>query len=424
VIPTPAPTPRPHGRRLVALGAALAALAASAPAPAAGSKEAQAQKALKQALDEDYLQTRFDDAEQKIRAALQMCGKSCSIALRARLHAALASVLAGGKKELGDARDEFVEALSLDPKVQPNPDLLSTEVAFAFEQAKKQLHLASGAPADTRPKPPKPPLPPGDESPAAGADDKAAAPPEPPPAAPPASSLPDLKNWITLSFSPDVAIVSGTDVCTGRSQATSHFYCARADGTQYAGTPTLGNGDEVSTGAALATMRLTLGYERLVHPNVTLGARIGFAFNGANVAGGPFLPVHAEGRLGAWLGHDPFGHAGVRPYFVLAGGLEEVDTRVSVQVLENGLVCGAQNPASTASPCTVQSPGDNITSPEQRLQTLTVYKQSGLGFAALGFGVQFAPAQRVALHLAVRGAATFPSVTAVISPEAGFSVGF
>ena len=122
--------------------AALGALGVSAaPAQAAGSKEAQGLKALKQALDEDYLQTRFDAAEQKLRAAIQACGKSCSIALRARLHAALGAVLAGGKKELEDARDEFVEALGLDPKLEPNPDILSTEVTFAYEQARKRLHL-------------------------------------------------------------------------------------------------------------------------------------------------------------------------------------------------------------------------------------------------------------------------------------------
>ena len=417
----PAPRSLPAGRRLLWAGAALAALSASAPARAAGPKEAQAQKALKQALDEDYLETRFDDAEQKLRAAIQSCGKSCSTSLRARLHAALASVLAGGKKELGDARDEFVEALTIDPKVQPNPDTLSAEVAFAFEQARKQLHLAPGAPADAGPKakPPKelPPKPEPDVNPDTP-------PPEPPPPPPPPSK-PDLKNWLTLSFAPDIAIVSGSTVCTGDSQTNGHYYCVRADGTQYAGTPTTDNGDNVNTGAALATMRLTLGYERLVHPNVTIGLRVGFAFNGANTAGGSFLPVHAEGRAGFWLGHDPFGRAGVRPYFFVAGGLAQVDAKVSVQVLEDGTLCGAARPSDTTSPCTVASPGDNLNGvPEKRVQTLTVYKQNGLGFAAIGFGVQFAPTQRVALHLAVRGAATFPVVTGLIAPEAGFSVGF
>ena len=136
-------------RGLALLAALGAAGLGSATAHAAGSKEAQGLKALKQALDEDYLQTRFDAAEQKLRAALQACGKSCSIALRARLHAALGSVLAGGKKELEDARDEFVEALGLDPRTEPNPGILSTEVSFAYEQARKRLRLAPGTGAAT-----------------------------------------------------------------------------------------------------------------------------------------------------------------------------------------------------------------------------------------------------------------------------------
>jgi hypothetical protein len=183
----------------------------------------------------------------------------------------------------------------------------------------------------------------------------------------------------------------------------------------------LNNGDNVNTGIALATLRLTLGYERLVHPNVTVGARVGFAFNGASGTNASFLPVHAEARLGIWPGHDPFARAGVRPFFVAAGGVAQVDTKVNVSVLEDGAKCGAANPADTTSPCTQKS-SDGVTEPRQ--QPLTVYKQSGLGFAAIGFGLQFAPTARVALHLAARGSVTFPVVAAVISPEGGLSVGF
>ena len=136
--------------RIVAAALALAALAASARAEAAGPREAQAQKALKEALDEDYLQTRFDAAEQKLRAAIQGCGKACPAALRAKLHVALGAVLAGGKKELEDARDELVEALTLDPKVQPNPDLLSDEVKFAWAEARKKLGLGADPRIDGR----------------------------------------------------------------------------------------------------------------------------------------------------------------------------------------------------------------------------------------------------------------------------------
>ena len=111
----------------------------------------------------------------------------------------------------------------------------------------------------------------------------------------------------------------------------------------------------------------------------------------------------------------------MRPFFFVSGGVAQVDTKVSVQVLEDGHACGAPNPADTSSPCTSPS-NDGVI--EKRQQTLTVYKQNGLGFASLAFGVQFAPTAKVALHLAARGTVTFPVVTAVISPEGGLSVGF
>jgi hypothetical protein len=425
--------------RLAAVTAVLGVLAAGAPAWAAGSKEAQAQKALKQALEEDYLQTRFDDAEQKLRAAVQTCGKACSKALRAKLYVALGSVLAGGKKELQDASDAFVEALTIDPKIEPSPDLLSTEVSFAYEQARKKLKLAPGRPppADAKPpkKPPKPEKEEKDEAedkPDKDKGDQPAKPDKPAkpekeepeaPKDPPPPPEPARKNWITLTFGADAAIVSGSNVCRPESQSGSHFVCLRQDatGSRYVGTPTLDNGDNINAGLALGTLRFMLGYDRLVHPNVTVGLRVGFAFNGASGDGVSFLPFHGEARVGFWPGRDPFVGKGVRPFIVVSGGVAQVDAKVKVHVLEDGTVCGAQSPADTTSPCTMKSSDGTL---EQREQTLTVFRQNGLGFAAATFGVQFAPSTRVALNLGARFSATFPSVAAVLSPEAGLSVGF
>jgi hypothetical protein len=327
-----------------------------------------------------------------------------------------------------------VEALALDPDAVPSKDLLSTEVSFAYEQARKKLGLAGGkappAPPPTKP----PPAEPDEKEEPADKPDKA--PPEPEKKAPrgkaegdepeertkepPPPAEPAKANWITISFAPDLAYVSGTDVCSQQSQQGAHYACLRADGSRYVGTPTLGNGDQINPGMALATMRVMLGYDRLVHPNITVGLRAGFAFNGAP-SPASFLPVHGEARLGIWPGHDPFVGRGVRPMILVSGGLAQVDVKVNVPVVEDGNACGAMPPTTTQSPCTTPS-SDGVT--EQRQQTLTVYRQNGLGFAAVSAGVQFAPSTRVALHLALRGSVTFPSVSAVLSPEAGFSVGF
>lgn len=414
-------------RLLAALAVAAATLALSGAAAATGPKEAQARKALKQAVEEDYLETRFDDAESKLRAAIVGCDATCPKELRAQLHAALGAVLATGKKELDDARDEFVEALMLDPKVEPDPGMISTGVTFAFEQAKKKLKIGPAAPAPPVPPPAKPkdpePIKPADEPKRRARDltdpdlkDKDKDPKEEPKDLPPAR-----KNWFTLTFSPDVSIVSGTNVCTQETQRDGHYVCVRNDAekTRYTGTPTRDNGNNINTGVALSTLRLMLAYDRLIIDNLTLGARIGFAFNGARDGGASFLPVHLEGRIGYWPGKTPFVGNVVRPYMMISGGLAQIDTKVEVEVLEDGKACGAAKPNDSKSPCTL--PAGN---PEPRVQKLTAYKQAGLGFGALSFGVHFVPSPIVAIYLAARVNVTFPVVTGVISPEGGIALGF
>ena len=79
----------PPARSFAALAVALAALTFAGSAAAGGPREAQARKLLKQAIDEDYLETRFDDAETKLRLAISTCGEGwCSADVRARLGAA------------------------------------------------------------------------------------------------------------------------------------------------------------------------------------------------------------------------------------------------------------------------------------------------------------------------------------------------
>src|SRR5262249_28601947 len=68
-------------------------------------------------------------------------------AVKARLLTAIGSVLAGGKKQLDDAKDAFVEALKIDPKSAPDASVSTGEVSFAYERARKELNLESAATA-------------------------------------------------------------------------------------------------------------------------------------------------------------------------------------------------------------------------------------------------------------------------------------
>lgn len=516
----------------LALGAFAAGIAVG-DAAAAPAKDADAQKVLKDAMDSDYFETRFDKAEEKLRKAIDACGSGCSAEMKAKLYAALATVLAGGKKELEDGRDAFIEALKLDPKVAPDPDLTSTEVTFAFEKAKVELKMGTttSTSAGASHKPPaaqkvRTPVPlyieiapealtsvrmvtgsyagPGTEtfSPLSfrkigergygaevpcedvhkegelkyfitvvGEGEKVVAtfgsrseplrvplratitsdPPKWPGFAPPdqcagKSGEPEqclddrqcngglvcqsgqcvpkpeekklLSNWVTLTFAPDLAIYSGENVCTQSGQLDSHYVCLREDGSRYVGTPTKDIGDNVNTGFVLGTMRVAAQYERRVFDNLTVGVRLGFAFNGASGDGVQFLPVHAEGRIGYSIGKSAFEGPGLRPFAFVSGGLSQVDAKVSVEVLEDGLACGAKTPSGD---CTKASQDGRV---EPRKQRLDAYKQAGNGFATLGFGLAYTPIRNVGLFLAVRGGVTFPVVVGLFAPEAGVTFGF
>ncbi len=523
------------------VAAALAALLVSGTALAA-PQDKQAEKALAEAMDEDYLETRFDKAEQRLRDAIAKCGDAgCTPSIKARLYIGLGTVLSGGKNQLDDAKDAFVEALKLDPKAALDPNLAKTEITYALDAARAELGKGSGAAGalgDVKHTPPaeqrvSTPLPLYVElgaavaakakkvtahySPAAGgewkslvmkkvgesgwginipcadlgrpgelryhvvvADEKGAvlgeagtrkdplitaikdridgepphwpgfAAPEPCATgktdggpkqclddrqcsdgfscvagsciekAGPEPDSPSKKNWITVAFSPDVSLVSGEGVCSAAGQSEDHFACFREDGSRYVGTPATGSGtaNNINTGPALSTMRVILGFERLVLDNVGVGARVGFAFGGASDGGASFLPLHVEARASYWIGKGPFERPGVRPVVFVNGGLAQVDTKVDVQVVEDPTACGTPDANDVCS----RSSGDGVR--EKRIQQLTAYKQAGQGFAGLGVGVAYAPLVGLQLSLAVRGSVTFPVVSGVLSPEVGVALGF
>jgi hypothetical protein len=505
-----------------------------APPALAAPKDAQAEKALKKALDDDYLDTRFDEAIKRLDAAIEACGADgCSKEVKAKLYFALGAVHASGKKQLDDARDAFVEGLKLDASGKVPQDLASTETSFAFEQAKKQLKLGAptaseGAGLEHVPHPAQKrgtPLPiyavvsqeldksvdkvrityrppgadewktqnlralgqrghgtnvpcadlrqegrlvyylsaldsdqrvvaslgsekkplstavsadfageaphwPGYEAPASCSDDKprkmgdgkkcveqadcpegekcagdtcvrkgsfSEGEPEPPK---PEGDKPRLRrNWLTLTYSLDLPFFEGADVCSPGSrkengEINAGYLCFQPDGTRYTATPELGQGNNVKLGAVLGTMRVKLGYDRVLGDAFTIGLRLGVVFNGAPEE---LIPIHAEARLAYWLGKDPF-LSPARPFLFLAGGLGQVDAGIDVQALRLGTT--------------------------DQVDALRAYKQMGPGFAGGGLGIVYAPVPAFGLHLAVRGAVTFPVVAAVIQPEAGFAVGF
>lgn len=222
------------------------------------------------------------------------------------------------------------------------------------------------------------------------------------------------KKWlVSFAFEPDLALVSGTDVCAPESQANNGYACFRADGQQYRGVPTVGAADAIAGGMAFSTVRVLVGLDRVITKNITVGARIGYAFRGGpdTDTGTKFLPFHAELRAAYWLGDHPFSKKGLRPYVFLAGGLAQVDAKVPVEISED------YGRYPDYGDYTANQP-DN---PER--QSVDAWKKMGQSFAGGGAGVVYATTAKSGFMIDLKVMQMFPSSGTVIAPELGYVFG-
>jgi hypothetical protein len=290
----------------------LLALAVAAPPARAEPKDDAARALQKEAMDGDYLGTQFKAAEQKLQKALKTCGKKgCSKAVLAELHRDLAIVYIAGLKKKDKGKKEMQAAIKADPELKLNSDFTTPEVEKAFK-------ASGGVTKEPEPEP---------------ASDEVSLEEEPTVAPPPQEEVDvgGAKNWLSLSFQQELLFYGATtEVCSGGNQ-----YQCFLQGKSYSAPIYAGSGNQLQAGAGFATRRLLVGYERRMGENITLGARLGFAFNGSPEATTPgasaFLPLHAELRASYWLGDKPFAVAGLRPYLGLAAGIAEVDGHVTVE---------------------------------------------------------------------------------------------
>lgn len=112
----------------------------------AAPKDAAAQKLDKEAMDNDYLNVKFDDAAAKLQKALKECGGTgCEPKIKAQIYVHLGIVLVNAGKA-ADGVAAFTEALKLDSGIAPEADYKSDAVEKAFKDAKG---AASSAPAPT-----------------------------------------------------------------------------------------------------------------------------------------------------------------------------------------------------------------------------------------------------------------------------------
>jgi hypothetical protein len=213
------------------------------------------------------------------------------------------------------------------------------------------------------------------------------------------------KNWFSLSVEQDFAVVPTAGACSVPSQENEGYACYREGGSQYTGTPVLTN---EPVGGGLGPTRVVLGYERLIHYDTSLGARVGWAVLGEGPTpreGTQFIPFSIAARVTHWFGADVFARSGLRPYALLTAGYAMADVRATTRVREDPTVLPYQG-------------GNDLE------QTVDVWKRAGDGFVGGGGGLSLAwSGSRAAfIELTVLGA--FPFGALVIAPTAGVMLGF
>jgi hypothetical protein len=229
-----------------------------------------------------------------------------------------------------------------------------------------------------------------------------------PAAGPSAAAAP---NRVSVTLEQDFGLIYGKDACGKEAQLSAGFACFRANGTQYHGTPLSDEGGSPS-GAFPATMRLLIGFDRVLFESLTVGVRGGFVPHG----GGPkpdgadapeFLPFHGEARATYWFGAAPFAGQGFRWGIFFAAGIAQVDAAFRVRVEED-----ARKAPPAAQPSNPPA------------QTLDAYKKAGTGFVGGGAAVACAINRSSGLFVNLRFMQLFPSSGTVVAPEIGYEYGF
>ena len=364
--------------------------------------ERQAAQLSREALVVDFNAGHFLVSEGKLREAVRICGPEvCSAAFQARLHRDLGYLYVAGLIRTDDGRDEFTLALTLDPTAALTPGMQTPEAIQTFEEARAGNTGATGKPSKAEPE---------------TANPSAQLQPEPPPG--PSASSPDkvpdesasgaggsarsdfVPNWLSLSIQQDLVFHSKT---AGACSAGSAYRCfnSAGDPKQLAPNDYVPGGNQISgSGALPGTLRILVGFERVVHPHISLGARLGSVVSGkANTLkeDPSFVYFHGEARVSVWMGHNVFSRAGVRPYILFSAGIAEADSKISVDYTVSG---------------------------DPNTHKLDAWKRSGHSFVAPGIGVQAAFTKRGGPIAEFRYMQFMSPNVPVLGFQLGYSVGF
>lgn len=406
----------------------------------AAAHDAEAQELADQAIFTDYLQLDFKAGEKKLQQALRLCEKGCSPTVHAQVYRDLAVIYITGMKRPDDGRELLINALQRDPRIALDADLTTPDLVRVFEEAQAEVErraseekeaaaAAKAAPSKPAPAPPAKPrkgraaavvAAPAAAAEGGGSMDDGSV--DCPPDFPGCDSVPDkqeteaesdedlgILNWLSAGLQQDFLMFSGESGVCGVDRP-EELSCYRA-GDQFrdpAVERTAGDGGEVAGGFRPATTRLLIGYDRVLFPNISVGARLGYAIGGgpSEPGGASFVPFHAEVRGTYWFAPLQLGE--LRPFALLGAGLAQVDSSVSTEVVD-------------------QSPQGQIPVDEQgrpRASRVTVWKKTGTTFATLGAGAMYPLSDHGGISAELKGTFLFPSLGLGMSLQAGYTHGF
>jgi hypothetical protein len=124
-------------------------------------KDAAALELARKAIYTDYLATKFEDAEKKLKQAMALCkdAAACGAKVKAQLHRDLGVVYVGGMNRLDEGKAQLVLALKADAATALDADLASPEIEAAFAEARKTAGVPGGASVGSTPAAPAPSAP-------------------------------------------------------------------------------------------------------------------------------------------------------------------------------------------------------------------------------------------------------------------------
>lgn len=357
----------------------------------AANKDKAARQLQTEAMQTDYAETNFKKSEQKLKKAITQCGASnCSNQVVAELHRDLATVYIAGLKQSQKGKTELKHALKADPDLQLNEDFATPELRKLF----KQLGGHEAKPeVEEKPAKEKEKEQPKDES----CDSESGTCLEEEPAKGDSTPSKGAKNWLSLHFEQDLLLYPAQDnVCgSGTSPDAANYSCFQHD-APFNGTITPGPGNHVAGGLGRGTMRLLLGFDRVLGSNISLGLRVGYAFGGRPAGSDKFSPLHLELRGNYWFGSAPFEGSGVRPYLSISGGMAEVDGKVAVEYYDE----------------------------TNSKKTVDAWRKTGKGFAGLAFGVMVPFAGNNGIVPELRAMQMFGASGTVFDLSIGYARGF